>query len=119
VYRRAQRQGKLRTRIRAALPLASWRRLREEMKGPVHVEDGWLRLGCLKAMLDGSLGSHTAAFLEDYTDTPGAPFLELSSHLTVGGCRGPRLSYLARKHSRAAYKGRVFCWAAGGRACHW
>ncbi len=31
----------------------------------------WLRTGMLKAFLDGSLGSRTAAMLEPYTDAPG------------------------------------------------
>ncbi len=70
VYRRFHRQGLLKTRIRAALPLASWRRLRDDLEANGGGDD-WLRLGCLKAMLDGSLGSHTAAMHEAYEDTPG------------------------------------------------
>src|SRR4029079_18709586 len=33
--------------------------------------DDWLRLGALKGYVDGSLGSHTAAFLESFSDKPG------------------------------------------------
>jgi predicted amidohydrolase YtcJ len=33
--------------------------------------DGWFRVGLLKAFVDGSLGSHTAAMLEPFTDAPG------------------------------------------------
>jgi predicted amidohydrolase YtcJ len=75
VYRRADRSGSLRTRIRAALPLASWRKVLSE----VNCSNDWLKVGSLKAMIDGSLGSHTAAFLEDYTDSPGykVPFFFL------------------------------------------
>jgi len=32
--------------------------------------DEWLKIGVLKGMVDGSLGSHTAAFHEPYTDKP-------------------------------------------------
>lgn len=32
--------------------------------------DEWLKIGFSKAMLDGSLGSHTAAFFEPYSDQP-------------------------------------------------
>lgn len=32
--------------------------------------DDWLRIGGLKGFMDGSLGSHTAAFFEPFTDTP-------------------------------------------------
>jgi predicted amidohydrolase YtcJ len=31
---------------------------------------GYLKFGALKAMIDGSLGSHTAAMIDDYDDTP-------------------------------------------------
>ena len=38
----------------------------------IPVDDGdWICVGGLKGFMDGSLGSHTAAFLEPYTDTPG------------------------------------------------
>jgi predicted amidohydrolase YtcJ len=33
--------------------------------------DEWLKVGLVKGFVDGSLGSHTAAFKEDYTDAPG------------------------------------------------
>lgn len=66
----AARAGRLRTRIYAAVPLESWGRLgahvRERGFG-----DSWLRWGALKSFVDGSLGSHTAAFLEPFTDAPG------------------------------------------------
>jgi hypothetical protein len=32
--------------------------------------DDYLQIGCLKAFVDGSLGSHTAALLEPYADAP-------------------------------------------------
>ena len=32
--------------------------------------DAWLRIGGLKGFVDGSLGSHTAAMLEPFTDAP-------------------------------------------------
>ena len=69
VFERAHRAGRLRTRIYAAVPLDSWERLRDTVaargKGDV-----WLRIGGLKGFVDGSLGSHTAAFLEPFTDAP-------------------------------------------------
>jgi hypothetical protein len=69
VFRRARKAGRLRTRIRAAVPLATWERLAQTVAddGP---GDDWLSIGCLKAFVDGSLGSHTAAFLEPFTDAP-------------------------------------------------
>ena len=69
-YRRARARGSLITRIYAVQPLADWQRLEEEVArhGP---GDEWLRIGGLKGFMDGSLGSHTAAFLEPFTDAPG------------------------------------------------
>ncbi|MGV3708201.1 MAG: amidohydrolase [Gemmatimonas sp.] len=69
VFKRARDAGKLATRIYAAVPLASWPRLRDEIA--LHGRgDDWLTIGALKAFVDGSLGSHTAAMLEPFTDAP-------------------------------------------------
>ena len=38
--------------------------------GPDGRGDPWLRVGGLKGFVDGSLGSHTAAFHEPFTDAP-------------------------------------------------
>ena len=70
VFDRAHRAGRLRTRVHAAVPLASWARLRDAVKSRGR-GDAWLRIGGLKAYVDGSLGSHTAAMLEPFTDAPG------------------------------------------------
>ena len=69
VFKRAHDAGTLDTRIYAAVPLASWPRLREEIEAN-GTGDDWLRLGALKAFVDGSLGSHTAAMLDGFTDAP-------------------------------------------------
>lgn len=37
--------------------------------GPDGRGDAWLRIGNLKAFVDGSLGSHTALMFEPYNDT--------------------------------------------------
>jgi len=68
----------LRTRIYAAVPLASWERLRDTVAARGR-GDQWLRIGALKAFVDGSLGSHTAAFLEPFTDAPGDTGLLVTS----------------------------------------
>jgi hypothetical protein len=69
VFRRARKDGRLRTRIRAAVPLSTWERLAQTVTRDGRGDD-WLSTGCLKAFVDGSLGSHTAAFLEPFTDAP-------------------------------------------------
>ncbi len=69
LFERAHRQKKLRTRIYAFVPIASWARLAERVKATGR-GDAWLRIGGLKGFVDGSIGSHTAAMLEPFTDAP-------------------------------------------------
>lgn len=68
-FERARKAGRLKTRIYAAVPLNTWERLRDKVARQGR-GDEWLRWGMLKAYVDGSLGSHTAAFLEPFTDVP-------------------------------------------------
>ena len=68
-YRRAADRGGLITRIYSVVPLRDWERLRDEVAAS-GVGDSWLRIGGLKGFMDGSLGSHTAAMLEPFTDAP-------------------------------------------------
>lgn len=68
-FKRAHARGGLRTRIYAAVPLSSWARLRDTIAATGSGDD-WLRIGALKGYVDGSLGSHTAAFFEPFTDAP-------------------------------------------------
>jgi len=69
-FRRAHAAGRLRTRVYAAVPLATWAQLRDTVATRGR-GDAWLRIGGLKGFVDGSLGSHTAAFHEPFTDAPG------------------------------------------------
>ena len=69
VFERADADGALRTRISAAVPLSTWARLRDTVAARGR-GDAWLRIGGLKGFVDGSLGSHTAAMLEPFTDVP-------------------------------------------------
>lgn len=73
-FRRAHDGANLKTRIYASVPLATWERLRDTIArkelGPDGRGDAWLRIGGLKGFVDGSLGSHTAAFHEPFADAP-------------------------------------------------
>lgn len=73
-FTRAHRAGRLGTRIYAGVPLSTWQRLADTVRAKTYGPDGrgdtWLRIGLLKGFVDGSLGSHTAAFLEPFTDAP-------------------------------------------------
>jgi len=68
VFERARRSGNLQTRIYAAVPVSTWERLIAKIKDEGRGDD-WLHWGLLKGFIDGSLGSHTAAFFEPFSDT--------------------------------------------------
>ena len=74
LFARARKASALQTRIYAVVPLPDWERLRDVVRsreyGPDGRGDNWLRVGGLKGFVDGSLGSHTAAFHEPFTDAP-------------------------------------------------
>ncbi len=75
VFARAARSKVLTTRIYAVTPLAEWEKLRDAVAAKTYGGadgrgDEWLRVGGLKGFMDGSLGSHTAAFDEPYDDAP-------------------------------------------------
>ena len=74
LYQSACLDNQLRTRIRAAVPLASYKRLLSEVMNKqvnTSTKGSFLQFGCLKAMIDGSLGTKTASFIDDYSDQPG------------------------------------------------
>jgi len=68
-YRRLAAAGELTTRIYSVVQLSEWERMRDEVE-VAGTGDHRLRIGGLKGFMDGSLGSHTAAFLEPFTDAP-------------------------------------------------
>jgi predicted amidohydrolase YtcJ len=68
-YRRTKDSDGFITRVYSVMPLDDWERLRDEVAANGR-GDAWLRIGGLKGFMDGSLGSHTAAFLEPFTDAP-------------------------------------------------
>ena len=69
VFRRAQARDALTVRIYAAVPLAEWQDLADDVARNGR-GDEMLTTGVLKGFMDGSLGSHTAAMLEPFTDAP-------------------------------------------------
>jgi predicted amidohydrolase YtcJ len=69
VFERGRRAGRLNVRIYAATPLAEWAQLRDTIAARGRGDD-WMRIGGLKGFVDGSLGSHTAAMNEGFTDKP-------------------------------------------------
>jgi predicted amidohydrolase YtcJ len=69
IFERGRQGNRLKTRIYAAVPLSTWEQLRDTIEARGQGDD-WLRIGGLKGFVDGSLGSHTAAMLEPFTDAP-------------------------------------------------
>jgi predicted amidohydrolase YtcJ len=68
VMQQMHREAKLKVRITEWLPFeASLGRL-EEMRRIGGTSDPWIKTGAVKAFLDGSLGSRTAAMLAPYAD---------------------------------------------------
>ncbi len=67
---RARQRNRMTVRVYANMRLRNWEYLRdfvdENGRG-----DAILKFGGLKEFVDGSLGSHTAAFFQPYEDTPG------------------------------------------------
>ncbi len=69
VFERAHDRHALITRIYAGMMLSDWKTIADKIKQKGH-GDTWLRKGVLKEFVDGSLGSHTAAFFKPFDDTP-------------------------------------------------
>ncbi|HKQ07310.1 MAG TPA: amidohydrolase family protein [Blastocatellia bacterium] len=83
VYKRYRDAGKLTVRVYARTPLSSWKRQAEVVARQGRGDD-WLRLGGLKAFMDGSLGSTTALFFEPFTDAPGTAGLMADDNIPEG-----------------------------------
>lgn len=66
---RAHKNNRLIVRIYSLDSLANWSDLGDKIAGK-HIDDEWLKISGVKGVLDGALGSHTAAFKEPFTDDP-------------------------------------------------
>jgi hypothetical protein len=70
VLQKLKKEGGLSVRVTEWLPFGFSVERLEEMRRVGGTTDPWLRTGALKALLDGSLGSRTAALLAPYSDDP-------------------------------------------------
>jgi predicted amidohydrolase YtcJ len=70
IFEEIERGGKLTARITEWLPFNDPLPLLREHRSAHSESDNLLRTGMLKAYMDGSLGSRTAALLEPYADDP-------------------------------------------------
>src|SRR5579864_878664 len=70
IFEQLEREGKLTVRISEWLPFNAPLETLKARRAAHSQSDAMLRTGMLKAFLDGSLGSHTAAMLQPYSDDP-------------------------------------------------
>lgn len=82
-YKRARNAGRLTVRVYARTPMAQWKRQAEAV-ARYGAGDDWLKLGGLKAFMDGSLGSTTALFFEPFTDAPSTSGLMVDDNIPEG-----------------------------------
>jgi predicted amidohydrolase YtcJ len=108
IYQQLRKEGKLTARITEmldfTLPVDRLLELRSEWGST----DPWLKTGALKAFLDGSLGSRTAALLAPYSDAPGT-----SGLLNIDTAK---LAPMAIERDRAGFQ--LAFHAIGDRANH-
>ncbi|MBZ5534618.1 MAG: amidohydrolase family protein [Acidobacteriia bacterium] len=83
LYQRYRNTEKLTVRINARTPMSQWERQADHVKRH-GVGDEWLRLGGLKAFMDGSLGSTTALFFEPYNDASQTTGLMADDNIPEG-----------------------------------
>ncbi len=70
VYEDLEREGKLTARISEWLPFSAPVATLEQHRAHHDAKDAMLHTTMLKAFMDGSLGSRTAAMLKPYSDDP-------------------------------------------------
>ena len=82
-YKKFRDSGALSIRVYARTPMSQWKRqadtIAREGQGDEH-----LRLGGLKAFMDGSLGSTTALFFEPFNDAPNTSGLMVDDNIPEG-----------------------------------
>jgi predicted amidohydrolase YtcJ len=81
VYEQLEREGRLTVRITEWLPFNNPLSALQKSRAGHPLSDPMLHTGMLKGFMDGSLGSHTAAMLQPYSDDPknsGLPRYEQS-----------------------------------------
>jgi predicted amidohydrolase YtcJ len=70
IFEQLEREGKLTARIYEWLPFIEPLELLKQRRAAHSQSDAMLHTGMLKAYIDGSLGSHTAAMLQPFSDDP-------------------------------------------------
>jgi predicted amidohydrolase YtcJ len=108
IYQQLRKEGKLTARITEWLDFTLPVAVLEALRGEWGATDPWLKTGALKAFLDGSLGSRTAALFAPYSDAPGTSGL---LHMDEA-----KLAPMAIERDRAGFQ--LAFHAIGDRANH-
>jgi hypothetical protein len=82
-YKRFRDSGRLTVRVYARTPMSQWKRQADVVAHHGNGDD-WLKLGGLKAFMDGSLGSTTALFFEPFNDAPNTSGLMVADNIPEG-----------------------------------
>jgi predicted amidohydrolase YtcJ len=82
-YKRFRDAGRLTVRVYARTPMSQWKR-QADLVARHGAGDDWLKLGGLKAFMDGSLGSTTALFFEPFNDAPNTSGLMVDDNNPEG-----------------------------------
>lgn len=107
VYLQLRQEGRLTARINEWAPLVENLDAAEELRDQLGPDNPYLRCTTLKAFLDGTLGSRTAAMLEPYEDAPAE-----SGLAQIGE---DHLRHLVLRAHRAGFQ--VALHAIGDKAC--
>jgi predicted amidohydrolase YtcJ len=83
IYKKFKAANRLTVRVYARTPMSQWQRQAEIVKTQ-GAGDHWLKLGGLKAFMDGSLGSTTALFFEPFTVAPHTAGLSVDDNIPEG-----------------------------------
>jgi predicted amidohydrolase YtcJ len=83
VYKRFRDAGSLTVRVYSRTPMREWKRL-ADLVARQTAGDSQLRLGGLKAFMDGSLGSTTALFFDVFNDAPNTSGLMADDNIPEG-----------------------------------
>jgi len=92
IFEQLEREGKLTARISEWIPFAEPLETLKQRRDAHPKTDNMLHTGMLKAYLDGSLGSHTAALLQPYSDDPANSGLLRSDQATLNQMTQERLA---------------------------
>jgi len=92
IFEQLEQEGKLTVRISEWIPFAAPLETLKQRRDAHPQGDSMLHTGMLKAYLDGSLGSHTAALLQPYSDDASNSGLPRSDQATLNQMTQDRLA---------------------------